>query len=312
MANLFNQLSQTSGINFVSSFVRRALYDRSKQATKMKEPSNLKIEFAVHVLFWLFFFSAINVDWSSDWFDKSIRLNTPAPISVLIFPIIFYAHALWAIPKFLNKHRWKTYILTFVLIFIVPELVRSSLLTIYYTGTNFWEEINSKDSLVLGDLNVLWLAFVFSVAYRFTKDWFVKQYQIENLDRQLSEYLKGKAPVGQPLEIYEANLLKQKLEETLIHQQSYLNQDLSLADLANLVDTTDKKLSTLLNQNMEINFYDFINSYRVAAFKEGVAEGKLDNLSIVGLALQCGFKSKSSFYRAFKKETGMSPSQFMQ
>ncbi len=278
----------------------------------MNSAVKINIEVAVHVLFWLLIFNAVNVNWVSSWFDKTIRPNTPPPLSVLVFPIIFYAHSLWAIPKFLNKSKWKIYILTFSLIFIFPELVRSSLLTLCYPKITFWEEIRSRDSLILGKPNVFWMTFTFSVAYRFTKDWFVKQYQIEHLRKQLSSHLKVKTPKIQPLNAKEATTLKQRLEETLLLKQAYLNQELSLATLAKQIDTSDKKLSTLLNQNLQTNFYDYINSFRIVAFKKGVIEGKLEQLSIVGLALQCGFKSKSSFYRAFKKETGLSPSQFIQ
>ncbi len=278
----------------------------------MKSRIKINVEVTIHVLFWLFIFSAVNVNWFTDWFDKTIRPNTPPPLSVLVFPFIFYAHSLWAIPKFLNRKKWKTYILTFLLIFIFPELVRSGLLSLYDSEITFWKEFRSKDSLLLGEPNVFWIAFSFSLAYRFTKDWFVKQYQIERLGKQLSEQQKGKTPSIQPLNEQEAATLKQKLEDSLLQKEAYMNQELSLSELADQIETSDKKLSTLLNQNLQTNFYDYINSFRIAAFKKGVAEGKLEQLSIVGLALQCGFKSKSSFYRAFKKETGMSPSQFIQ
>lgn len=278
----------------------------------MKNTTKKNIEVIVHVLFWLFIFSAVNVDWASDWFDKTIRPRTPAPLSVLVFPVIFYTHALWAIPKFLNRNKWKTYIFSFFFIFIFPELVRSGLFTLNDTEITFWEEFRSRDSLILGEPNVLWMAFTFSFAYRFTKDWFVKQYQIEHLGKQLTEHVKSKSPIIQPLNENEASKLNLKLEVAMRKNHVYLNQELSLAELAKQIDTSDKKLSTLLNQNLETNFYDYINSFRIAAFKKGVSEGHLENLSIIGLALQCGFKSKSSFYRAFKKETGMSPSQFIQ
>jgi AraC-like DNA-binding protein len=251
------------------------------------------------------------VNWASDWFDKSIRPNTPPPLSVLIFPIIFYAHSLWAIPNYLNKQKWITYVFCFILLFIVPELLRSSISIVLTDDVHFWDEFSNRDSLLLGQPSPLWMALICSFAYRFTKDWFTKQRQIDTLGKQLSEHQTGKTQESQPLDTAEANMLLEKLEFVLNQSQPYLNQDLSLAELAKLVGSTDKKVSTLLNQNMHTSFYDYINSFRLTDFKKGVAEGKLEHLSIVGLALQCGFKSKSSFYRAFKKETGMSPSQYI-
>lgn len=278
----------------------------------MNQRKQIRIEAVVHALFWVFIFAAVNVDWTADWFDKSIRPNRPSPLSVLIFPFIFYAHSSWAIPRYLNKEKWKTYLLCCLLIFVVPELVRSGLMVACSAAANFWDELYSRDSFLFGMPNAAWMALTFSFAYRFTKDWFVRQQQIEKLGEELSQHASDKPSEIKPLPEEEAHALRLDLEEALRLSQPYLNPELSLAELAKLVGTTDKKLSLLLNQNMRTNFYDYVNSSRIAAFQQSVAEGKLEHLSIVGLALQCGFKSKSSFYRAFKKETGMSPSQFIQ
>lgn len=278
----------------------------------MNVRQSIRIEATIHILFWIFIFTAVNVDWTADWFDDTIRPNSPPPLSVLIFPFAFYAHSFWAIPKFLNSKKWKTYMVCFLLIFIAPELVRTALYLFFNPEVDFWDEIVSRDSFLFAQPNMLWLALVFSSAYRFTKDWFIKQHEIEKLGKQLSENTKSKISDVKPLRKEEADALRQRMENTLKQSQPYLNQELSLAELSKLVGTTDKKLSTLLNHNMHTNFYDYINSFRIASFKKGVAEGKLEHLSIVGLSFQCGFKSKSSFYRAFKKETGMSPSQFIQ
>lgn len=269
------------------------------------------IEGAVHVLFWLFIFSAVNVNWTTDWWDRALRPNTPPPLSVLIFPVVFYAHACWAIPKYLNAKKWKTYVLCFLLLFVVPEFLRMGLVLALKPNIIFEEEWYSADSFLFGRPNVFWMALTFSFAYRFTKDWFVRQQQIEKLGEQLSEQLSSKQYETQPLDKAEADALARQLGECLLLEKPHLNPNLTLAELSKLIGTTDKKLSILLNQNMGSNFYDYINALRIADFKKNVEAGKLEQLSIVGLALQCGFKSKSSFYRAFKKETGMSPSQFI-
>ena len=104
--------------------------------------------------------------------------------------------------------------------------------------------------------------------------------------------------------------LKSELEMILLSEKPYLDEDLTLGKLAQMMQTTDKKLSTLLNQYMHTNFYDFINKYRVEAVKEKLNSGQYDNLTLLGIAYESGFKSKTSFNRIFKKETGLSPSEY--
>jgi len=108
----------------------------------------------------------------------------------------------------------------------------------------------------------------------------------------------------------ELNALKENLINFLENGKPYLEEELNLSTLANQLDTTDKKLSTLLNQYMNTTFYDLINSYRVASVKEKMASGDYDGLTLLGIAYESGFKSKTSFNRIFKKETGLSPSEY--
>ena len=65
-----------------------------------------------------------------------------------------------------------------------------------------------------------------------------------------------------------------------------------------------------INEQLGKNFYDFINAYRVEAFKAKLQDPKFAAYSILGVALESGFKSKSSFNAIFKKVTGMTPSQY--
>ncbi len=108
----------------------------------------------------------------------------------------------------------------------------------------------------------------------------------------------------------ELNQINLKLEDVLFSEKPYLQQELTLSGLAELVGTSDKKLSALLNHSLNISFYDFINQYRVEEVKEKLKLEEYEKYSLLGLAYTCGFNSKSSFYRAFKKETGISPTAY--
>lgn len=126
-------------------------------------------------MFWLFFLSILNVDWNENWLDRSLRPNTPAPISALLFPVFFYLNAFWLVPRFLNGPKWYRYFLISFLLLLGVELLRASMFALSFPkADSFFSsiifEILSRENLVLGLPNSMFFAFAFSLAYRFTKD----------------------------------------------------------------------------------------------------------------------------------------------
>lgn len=67
---------------------------------------------------------------------------------------------------------------------------------------------------------------------------------------------------------------------------------------------------TLFNEKFGLNFFDFINQYRIKEVKARMANPKFDNLSLLGIAFESGFNTKSAFNRVFKKMTGFTPSEY--
>lgn len=90
----------------------------------------------------------------------------------------------------------------------------------------------------------------------------------------------------------------------------YRRNDLSIDDLADKLDVHANYLSQVINEREKKNFYDFINQYRVQEFKKLASDPKNRHLTLLGLAFECGFNSKSSFNRYFKKATGQTPSEY--
>ncbi len=95
-------------------------------------------------------------------------------------------------------------------------------------------------------------------------------------------------------------------------EKPFLNPDLNLSELASQANLTRGQLSEIINSGFEMNFNDFVNSYRVNAFKSMLKEGKHKQLSLLGIAYECGFNSKATFNRVFKKLTSFSPTQYLQ
>jgi AraC-like DNA-binding protein len=113
--------------------------------------------------------------------------------------------------------------------------------------------------------------------------------------------------------MYDAEEMKQltaELRSLMSEHKPYLNEELTLALLADLLGVPDKKLSTLLNQNMSSSFYNYINGLRVTEVIEKMSLPKSEKYTILAMAFDCGFKSKSSFNRIFKNITQLSPSEY--
>lgn len=104
--------------------------------------------------------------------------------------------------------------------------------------------------------------------------------------------------------------LKQKLHEVVFEQALYKEEDVSMHRIAEILGTTDKKLSELINKELDTNFYEYINRFRVQAFQERIRSGAGKHLTLLAIAYESGFNSKATFNRIFKKQTGLTPSQF--
>ena len=103
----------------------------------------------------------------------------------------------------------------------------------------------------------------------------------------------------------------QQLRKLLEEEKLYLNSDLKQADIASAMKMPAHQLTRLLNSGLNHSFFDFINEYRVKHFIEMAQSDEMKHLSIMGIAQESGFKSKSSFNTAFKKVTGKTPSEFL-
>ncbi len=101
-----------------------------------------------------------------------------------------------------------------------------------------------------------------------------------------------------------------QIQRHMEQQKPFLNEQLTLSMLASQCDCTQAQLSQIVNQHFNKSFYDFVNEYRVEEAKKRLNSPTYEHLSILGIAYDCGFKSKSSFNRYFKKYTGTSPSKF--
>lgn len=104
---------------------------------------------------------------------------------------------------------------------------------------------------------------------------------------------------------------KLKLQQLLETEKPYLNPELSLRKMAELLGLHANQLSWLLNDGFGKNFNEFINHYRIETFKELSKLPENANHTIMSIAYDCGFNSKTVFNTYFKKETGLTPKAYL-
>lgn len=106
---------------------------------------------------------------------------------------------------------------------------------------------------------------------------------------------------------------KQHLDD-LLHlmeqERPYINSDLTLTQLAEMLSITPHNLSEILNTRLNQNFFDFINHYRIEEVKKALIDPQKQHLTVLAIGLDAGFNSKTSFNTTFKKYTEMTPSEY--
>jgi AraC-like DNA-binding protein len=103
---------------------------------------------------------------------------------------------------------------------------------------------------------------------------------------------------------------KSQLNQFMINRKPFLDPDMNLIKLAELFGTTSHRLSYIINTGFNKNFFNFINMYRVEEAKSMLLDPKMEQYSVLGVAFEAGFNSKTSFNKTFKQVTGVTPTDF--
>ncbi|KNC66988.1 helix-turn-helix domain-containing protein [Pseudoalteromonas ardens] len=111
------------------------------------------------------------------------------------------------------------------------------------------------------------------------------------------------------LDELQSTRIVEKITQAMQNSELYLDADLTLQKLSQASGISPNYLSQALNETLRMNFFDFVNHWRIKASKSRLLSS---DESVLNIALEVGFNARSSFYKAFKKETGMTPGQFRQ
>jgi len=104
--------------------------------------------------------------------------------------------------------------------------------------------------------------------------------------------------------------LKERLDNLMLEKKPYLNSKLLKSELAEMLGVNNPELARLLNENIGMNFFEYVNYYRIKEFVALAKTKKAQQLTFFGLAQEAGFHSKTTFNKSFKKLMGTSPSAY--
>ncbi len=180
----------------------------------------------------------------------------------------------------------------------------------------------------LGLYNVVTNQAYFDIAYTsdifltilaFSVSYFgIKQpYLFKVVPEEKEDYNESRESNEQKEKYKNSNLSEEQKEEYIEHiysfmqtERPFLNAELTVQDLSKQLNISRHHLTEILNNDIGKNFFTFINEYRVEEVKRRLLDERFEHLTIVAIAFESGFNSKSTFNSIFKQNTGSTPSQW--
>lgn len=147
--------------------------------------------------------------------------------------------------------------------------------------------------------------YIYSLACSFQL-YFITGFALLNPTNAFEMKKKLKKPLGK----LDATAYWKKVLTLMENDKIFVKPEIKLQDVANMAGLSTHQLSQLINEQAGKSFSDFINHYRIEEFKARVKNADSAQLTLVGLAMEIGFNSKTSFNNTFKKFTGLTPSEY--
>ena len=220
-------------------------------------------------------------------------------IGSLIFNLAYWLLAVRMMIQFWNKRKGKFPLRENRIVFHLKRILAIDLLTsasaLVFIGLSLYNQ-----SFSIGDFQSYYINYLLVTFYIYFLSYTVYVFPEVELITPRIPSAKNEVRTSPKESLSE---LKKKITGSLY----FVDPDLNLNKLSEKLGIPPRELSRIINTEGETNFNDFLNEFRIDHFKNLLDD---DQLSIEGMAFESGFKSKTSFYRAFKKSTGKTPLQY--
>ncbi len=279
------------------------LFVKSKFSYCLTKSDLIHLVIPILQAFVYFFIGFRSIEFKSMLYDEN-AFRIYLQIESFLFPILLVGYTVLAL-SFLKGKNHKTY---FWSKDIKKWLTNFSLGMVFIAVMEFCfslMEYNTKPTFLLG--------FPFYLVHTFTLSAFVFWISINGFKQYYPLQIFTSKP-GQDdvvIDQEELSVLLEKLELLMTKDKIFLNPDLNLELLSTYLGISEKHCSHLLNKGMNINFNQYVNNFRIEAFKARIKEGQNKNYTLTSIAYDCGFNSKATFNRVFKLNCGITPSEFV-
>ena len=289
------------------------------------------IPFIAYLIYVFIFFYFESPQYKLEFLYKLFRGQVPLDIQIsnfikiiqafiyfiLIFRVIHrYQHTIKLNFSYTESINLKWLKIVTICLSIIYLLKFLGVISIYIQVDSFLERFESMSDLAV-------IMFVYIIAFYGIKqpDIFAKWNDTSGTDNFVGineapiEYTIDKDPTKSKyqkstLSKEESEQILDSLNHYMTEQKPYLQSQLTIKDVAQSLNINSKYLSQVINQQFGFNFFNYINEYRVNEVKSRIADPKYGHFTILGIGLECGFNSKSSFNSVFKKVTGQTPTAY--
>lgn len=245
------------------------------------------------------------------WFISNIHESFISPVldiatelSMLIYLFLaarqYFTYRKSIVQYFSNIYKvelnWlRNFLLIYTALYIFGLFIR---ITDYSFFENFWKQ--RWWAFLVGSLTMIYVGMM---------SYFSDLSKLYNLEAPTNpDSSENSNPISTKEDVL--NDLKKQISDFMDSEKPFLNPEITLPELAKDLKISSNQLSQIINANFGKNFNEFINEYRVEMFKSKLKDESVQHLSLLGIALECGFNSKATFNRVFKKTTQVSPSEY--
>ncbi|MEM6805587.1 MAG: helix-turn-helix domain-containing protein [Bacteroidota bacterium] len=248
----------------------------------------------------VFVYFGNNLDWAYENIlgiqSTALSLSLLGIVQLSIYTYLTYKESIEAkkvLRDFQGVRKWLKYLLGVWILLICFFLIAVPISLV------FIENVDENSALLYKPLGIIIGGGIYLLGYLY-----IARYAkvVDNYIERISNFTFSAADLAK----WKGNILHALEKEKL-----FRDAGITVGQLAKHLGLPINSLSHIINESFDTNFSDLINHHRILAFKELVLQPDSKKYSILGMGQEVGFSSKASFYRAFKKETGLTPSDYI-